>query len=289
MSPSPEPSQKTPHPQGFKNGKPYEDSDDRIEADPPQDEAPTPDPPPEQDSGGSTASPPASDPRRAVRRRRIIQNSIAVVIGLLLVMWLMTTTQAYLDYSLRNAAAGGDLKALRGFILAGAEVNGLSSGGRESPLHLAAANGHVALVEELLESEASVDARTSNGNTALIDAASGLRIAALEVLLMRRADPLLRNDNGDTALSAALVSFRNSPPADLNLAQGDSAVDVLSEVVGLLLGHGADPTLENEQGETALDLAQSVLPTLTDPTERTKMQELIKRLQGGSSHSGQNR
>jgi len=91
----------------------------------------------------------------------------------------------------------------------------------------------------VLEQGANIDARTREGDTALILA--GWRIgdpALVRYLIERGADVDIANDNGDTPLMDAAYLGRD-------------------EILELLLASGADPDLENKRGQSALDTARS--------------------------------
>jgi ankyrin repeat protein len=72
-----------------------------------------------------------------------------------------------------------------------------------TPLHYAATNGHLAVLELLLENHAYIDAASPNSSTPLMMAAHYGSIAAVKLLLDAGADPLLKNDLGLTAIDFA--------------------------------------------------------------------------------------
>lgn len=67
------------------------------------------------------------------------------------------------------------------------------------PLHMAAKNGQIAKIDELLK-EHDVNARDADGNTPLHYAIHGMQDQAAMYLLGKKANASLVNENGDTAL-----------------------------------------------------------------------------------------
>jgi ankyrin repeat protein len=72
-----------------------------------------------------------------------------------------------------------------------------------APLHYAATNGHLAVIELLLENYAYIDAQSPNGSTPLMMAAQYGTEATVKLLLEAGADPMLRNDLGLSAIDFA--------------------------------------------------------------------------------------
>lgn len=92
------------------------------------------------------------------------------------------------------------------------------------------------IAQALLDAGASVNASDSDGHRP-IHAATRAGRSALALLVERGADPNVRTlDTGNSALHCA-VDFENA------------------DGVELLLANGGDPTLVNNDGHTALDLA----------------------------------
>lgn len=109
------------------------------------------------------------------------------------------------------------LAALKGFtelceklIASGADVNKPGW----TPLHYAATNGHLAVINLLLENHAYIDAASPNGTTPLMMAAHYGTPAAVKLLLEAGADPLLKNQQGLTAIDFAQHADR---PDSLNI------------------------------------------------------------------------
>ena len=77
---------------------------------------------------------------------------------------------------------------------------------QRSPLHLAAANGHAAVLAQLLQARAQVDAQTSGGDTALMKACLFAHRDAAALLLNSHADLSIKNREGQTAADYAEIA-----------------------------------------------------------------------------------
>ena len=73
-----------------------------------------------------------------------------------------------------------------------------------TPLHYAATSGQLAIISELLENHAYIDAESPNGTTPLMMAARQGNLEAVKLLVWEIADPTIKNEAGATALSLAL-------------------------------------------------------------------------------------
>jgi len=139
--------------------------------------------------------------------------------------------------ALREAALEGRLQAVHSALKAGAEVDALDQEQRSS-LMLAAFNGHTEVVRALLEKGANVLAVDNMGRTALMFASSGPSPDTVRLLLEYKSKPDVQDSGeGWTALMFA-------------------AGEGLAEVVQVLLEYGADRTLRDVDGDTALDFAR---------------------------------
>jgi ankyrin repeat protein len=107
---------------------------------------------------------------------------------------------------LTAAAVAGDASAVRRLLEAGADANARGQSGYTALAH-AARQGHLEVVELLIEHGARVDARYS-GTTALIRAAEGGHLDCVRALVAAGADISFTNKAGNTAVGRAYASNR---------------------------------------------------------------------------------
>ena len=138
--------------------------------------------------------------------------------------------------ALHEAAYAGNLEEVRRLLEEGIAVDVLDPEGR-TPLMWASFNGHTAVSALLLENGAAINTRERNGRTALMYASSGPFAGTVGLLLEKGADVNLQGTaEGFTALMTA-------------------AAEGQVEVVRVLLAYGADPDLEDVDGDTAESFA----------------------------------
>ncbi len=111
-----------------------------------------------------------------------------------------------------------------------------------SMLHIAADAGNLDTVKFFIEIGASVDPQSSNGVTPLISAAAQGNVDMINLLLDWGANPNIEADKDTNRLVTPLIA---------------AAAVNSRECVELLLKAGADASVQNKNGETALDLAKS--------------------------------
>jgi uncharacterized protein len=97
------------------------------------------------------------------------------------------------------AALAGDLAICQTLIKRDADVNKPGW----APLHYAATNSHISVIQLLLNHHAYIDAASPNGSTPLMMAAMYGNASAVKLLLESGADPSLKNDLGLTAIDFA--------------------------------------------------------------------------------------
>ncbi|MBI4676385.1 MAG: SUMF1/EgtB/PvdO family nonheme iron enzyme [Elusimicrobia bacterium] len=137
--------------------------------------------------------------------------------------------------TLHDAAAAGDVAAVRRFLAQGTPVN--SKGQEEaSPLHRAAGAGHVSVIDALLSAGADVDPQDLAGATPLHYAARSGKDEACRRLLSRGAKVESGTKRGETPLMWAAESGHTT-------------------VMEFLLANGADPASRDELAQTPLHKA----------------------------------
>ena len=166
-----------------------------------------------------------------------------------------------------EAAAGGDLDAVRAILADEPSAASWTDGVYRTPLMHAASGGHVAVLRALLDAGAEVDAVASGGandfswdqpqTTALHDAARGGHPDAVALLLEAGADPNALALDGETPLHLAV--YGRSP-----------------DVVRLLIEAGADGTAESDYGTTPAQLAATDRAAEDTPEgERARLVEIL--------------
>ncbi|CAJ1029631.1 Ankyrin repeats (many copies)/Ankyrin repeats (3 copies)/Ankyrin repeat, putative [Leishmania guyanensis] len=110
----------------------------------------------------------------------------------------LTDVDAFLDSARYNET--GDLDLLKAYLEKNpSEVDARDEQGRTA-VHMAAANGHMAILEMLFQFDPQPNVPNDEGNTALHFAALNNRVAAAEALLAHGWRPAEQNIMGKTAL-----------------------------------------------------------------------------------------
>ena len=112
---------------------------------------------------------------------------------------------------LRNAAAHGNLNAVKYLIEFGAEVNMVNAKG-VSPLLLACKGNHLNIAEILLNYTADINAETDEKETPLLASCKDTNSQFINLLLSNNPSPLLdkRNKDGKTALQIAIDNHQST-------------------------------------------------------------------------------
>ena len=174
-----------------------------------------------------------------------------------------------------GACKSRNSEAMRLLLSIGVPVGFVDARG-QTTLMSAASSGVPGIVAEVLKHRPNVNAQDKDGKTALMEAVDQYerddagfseinRAQVVQILLRAGADPNARDNNGTTALidatweaDAALALIRAG--ANVN-AQDKYGITALincdsPEVARVLLANGADPSIRDSQGKTALDHAR---------------------------------
>ncbi|MBM4183783.1 MAG: hypothetical protein FJ207_06090 [Gemmatimonadetes bacterium] len=167
-----------------------------------------------------------------------------------------------------DAAASGDVAAVRSVLAQGADVNGAEGDGLTA-LHVAAERGHAPIVGLLIERGAAVEAKTRIGSyTPLHLAAMGAHADVAAHLLDAGADAdAVTTNTGVTPLHLAAAAIGGA------------------ETVATLLARGADPNVrEASAGQTPLmfaaaenraDAVRALLRGGADPSVTTRVVDVL--------------
>ncbi|XP_029212832.2 poly [ADP-ribose] polymerase tankyrase-1-like [Acropora muricata] len=140
------------------------------------------------------------------------------------------------DAALLDAAKKGNLTRVMK-LSTPENINCRDTQGRNStPLHLAAGYNHFEVAEHLLENGADVNAQDKGGLIPLHNASSYGHVDIASLLIKHNTDVNATDRWLFTPLHEAAQKGR-------------------TQLCALLLAHGADPTMKNQEGQTALDLA----------------------------------
>jgi ankyrin repeat protein len=167
---------------------------------------------------------------------------------------------------LMNAAGNADVRVLKLLLSAATDPGGQNENG-ETALMMAVRSGRADNVRVLLGTGIAVDAKDENGSTALMQAVANEEPEVTKLLLEKGADVNNKDEDGTTAL--ALAAGQGKPATMKILIDAGAAVDArdddgstpLMKVVDTenaltLLKAGADLSIKNNQGQTALAIAR---------------------------------
>jgi uncharacterized protein len=158
----------------------------------------------------------------------------AAIFSLSLLLWSCGNRA---DEELRRSAIKGDTEQVKTLLTNGASVDYRHGGW--TVLMFAVKEGHVIVVQQLLDSGANpnVASKNEDGATPLTIAAEHGRLEITKILLNKGADINFQNAHGNTPL---MYAAENNYP----------------EVAEVLLNAGADASLKDNDAETALQIAQ---------------------------------
>jgi ankyrin repeat protein len=181
--------------------------------------------------------------------------------------------------SLHAAAAAGNIDAVITALQGGQRIDTLYAGDdstmvQMTPLMLAAAGGHTAMVQALIDRQAQLDTARPGGMTAIMFAARAGSEEALFALLNAGAslDAKTERDRGPLFFAAEsgsgrCVTILLDAQADANAADSAGVTPLMiaatagsTDAVLALLNAGANPGAEDQAGNTALSRASGTDP-----------------------------
>jgi ankyrin repeat protein len=120
-------------------------------------------------------------------------------------------------------------------------------------LNRAAFEGNLVIVEQLLAGGASIDG-TASRQAPLVAAIEGQQWELARWLISKGANPNAAGDAGWRPLHHAVDLITDAETQNGPMPQLEQN---LLSLVSFLLDHGADPSLQDEEGSSALDVARS--------------------------------
>jgi ankyrin repeat protein len=128
------------------------------------------------------------------------------------------------------------------------------------------------IIQYLIDQGISTEVRDARGRTALIFAASEQQIERAQILLAARAEVNAQADDGSTALMRA-IDYSREVGRDKNAGPDSAACQGSTEMLKLLLTHGADVRLRDRAGATALRWAQGAdCEAFVGPPKRRRLE-----------------
>lgn len=207
--------------------------------------------------------------------------------------------------ALMFCAEKGALQTVRQLLEWEADVDAVNKNGF-TPLIMAARNGHLQVIESLLNHSASIGITNNVGFTALHEAADRGHTEVVECLLKQGADPEIGDVHGATPLHVAANGFFDEErfyvaTVKLLLAQGAS-VDTRRDngqtplhrtaewgrplIMQALLDAGADRIARDNNGKTALDIANNSYDPGLRRDVATRRKACEKVLRNAASENG---
>src|SRR5687767_7881687 len=190
--------------------------------------------------------------------------------------------------ALLAASKSGNIQAVKMLLEAGAEPNALTAFQQETALMWAAAEGHDAVIQALLDAKADANTKArvttlqerkhadhpTGGLTALMYAVRNGHEAAAKTLIKGGADPKATNADGVTALAVAVVNDRFDLAAtlielgaDVNDGSLYFAVDMHDATTDMRARDGSRLRADNVNKIDALQLIKLMLDKGADPNK----------------------
>jgi len=179
---------------------------------------------------------------KSVKSRRTIKSKTAK----------SKTTSSVNMYHFIEACKNGNTEILKQ-LLPTININGFYNG--KTPLIIAIIYNRINIIPFLIKHGADVNLGTERDETTPIDIAVQYRhMDAIKMLLKEGADLNKKDINGETALFYAMAGMvTSSRRDDIDTYYSDELMAEISVLFATLLQNGADKTIRNNNGDTALD------------------------------------
>lgn len=155
------------------------------------------------------------------------------------------------------ASAQGYAGSVKRLLAAGVDVNAVAERGGTA-LTMAAHEGYHDVVDALLAAGADANAQRNDGVTALMWASYEGYPRLVERLRVSGADVDLQDIGGETALILALKGFEEASSGAWREVVIEDIRDSYTTTIFELIRYKPDPTLQNNEGVTAIDLAEKM-------------------------------
>ncbi len=191
-----------------------------------------------------------------------------IIIGMVIILLAVLFVLA-LD--IHQAAKEGDLAKVKALLEKNTDLINAKNENGQTPLHIAASGGQLAVVEFLISQGADINLRQNNGATALHFACFGGHRDVVEWLIDNGADVNSKDNNGLTPLRVAvfrsnkeMIALLIEKGAALNAREENGATPLHEacirgnkDVVELLIEKGANIGIEDDSGNTPLHMASN--------------------------------
>lgn len=174
---------------------------------------------------------------------------------------------------LHHAANAGSVEVANQLLEAGADANAQVSNYQVSPLHRAAIKGQLNMAGFLLDRGAKIDALNGSGETPLFNAVTYGNLATARLLLARGAKiDRSRSKRGPPVMATTSIGKRDFQRVPLRIVW--SGLEGVLPMLELLIEHGADLSVRNQEGRTLIEEWASQTCVMGHPAGR----DVIKRL-----------
>ena len=138
----------------------------------------------------------------------------------------------------------------------GVDINAKGNYGWTALIY-ASVNGSLDIVKNLIKQGADINAQDDYDGTALMYASRRGYFRIIEYLIKNGADVNIKNNKNETALIKVIIScIRTFEENKENMIKKNAALNRCLKIVKCLIENSADVNIKNNEGKTALDLAE---------------------------------
>jgi ankyrin repeat protein len=184
----------------------------------------------------------------------------------LLAMLLLALSGLIQAGPIHEAIETGELAGVKAALAENPKAVNEKNSENNTPLHLAAMNGHLEISKALITAGADVNAGDNENSPPIVNAALGAHYDVVKLLLKKGASATLKDDNEMTPLhfaamggNAQIIKLLLDKGADVNALNNSQLTPLIyaayrgrTEASRVLVENGADPKLASEDGKTVL-------------------------------------